>query len=127
MPPLRARNFINGEWRDAAQDFESLNPADRRDVIGIAPLSGKREVDDAVSAAKHAFKSWRELSWVNRAELIDNFAQLLRRDTDELGALITRECGKPFNEGRADAVEAMHMAQYVAGLGRQPIGYAISS
>ncbi len=127
MAPIKARNFINGEWRDGAQEFESLNPANRRETIGTAPLSGKQEVDEAVSAAKHAFRTWRELSWVNRAELIDNFAQLLRRDTEELGALITRECGKPLNEGRADAVEAMHMAQYVAGLGRQPIGYAISS
>jgi aldehyde dehydrogenase (NAD+) len=127
MPPVKARNFIDGEWRDAAQEFESLNPANRRETIGVAPLSGKRDVDEAVAAAKQAFRTWRDLSWVNRAELIDNFAQLLRRDIDELGALITRECGKPFNEGRADAVEAMHMAQYVAGLGRQPIGYAISS
>jgi aldehyde dehydrogenase (NAD+) len=127
MPPVKARNYIDGEWRDASQEFESLNPANRRESIGTAPLSGAREVDEAVAAAKQAFSTWRELSWVNRAELIDAFAQLVRRDLDELGALITRECGKPFNEGRADAVEALHMAQYVSGMGRQPIGYAISS
>jgi aldehyde dehydrogenase (NAD+) len=40
---------------------------------------------------------------------------------------VTRECGKPINEGRADVVEALHMAQYVAGLGRMPNGYTISS
>jgi aldehyde dehydrogenase (NAD+) len=127
MPAISARNYINGEWTSAAQEFESLNPADRRETIGTAPASTASEVNDAVLAAKEAFRKWRELSWVNRAELIDHFGQLVRRDLDELGALITRECGKPFNEGRADAVEALHMAQYVAGMGRQAIGHAISS
>src|SRR5579862_5547782 len=127
MTPIKARNYINGEWLDASQEFESLNPANKRDTVGTAPLSGKKEVDQAVAAAKHAYESWRDLSWVKRAEYVDNFAQLLKRDLSELSTLCTRECGKAINEGRADAVEALHMAQYIAGLGRLPIGSAISS
>jgi len=127
MAPIKARNYINGEWLGTAHEFESLNPANRTEIVGTAPASGKVEVDQAVEAAKQAFKTWRELSWVNRAEIIDTFAQLLKRDLGEIAALITRECGKPINEGRADIVEALHMAQYMAGLGRLPIGYAISS
>lgn len=127
MTSTKAKNYIGGEWRTTAQEFESLNPANRRDTVGTAPLSGAKEVDEAVSAAKKAFESWRDLSWVKRAEYIDAFAQLLKRDLQELSELCTRECGKAINEGRADAVEALHMAQYMAGLGRMPIGSAISS
>jgi len=127
MIPISAKNYINGEWTAASQEFASVNPANTQEVIGTAPLSGKSEVDQAVSAAKHAFESWRELSWVKRAEYIDNFAQLIKRDLAEISELVTRECGKPINEGRADAVEALHMAQYMAGLGRIPNGYAVSS
>lgn len=127
MAAIVAKNYIDGEWVGAAQEFESLNPANRNDVIGTAPLSGAADVESAVAAADHAFHSWRELSWVKRAEFIDTFAQLIKRDIDEISALVTRECGKPINEGRADAVEALHMAQYIAGLGRLPIGLAISS
>jgi len=127
MQPITARNYINGEWQGGAQDFESLNPANRRETIGTAPLSNASDVDQAVSAAKHAYESWRELSWVKRAEYIDTFAQLLRRDVEEVAQLVTRECGKPINEGRADAVEALHMAQYVAGMGRMPNGFTVSS
>ena len=127
MQPVYARNYINGEWVDGNDRFESANPADLREIIGTAPSSGSKEVDDAVSAAKHAYESWRELSWVKRAEYVDAFAQLVKRDLPEISALVTRECGKAINEGRADAVEALHMAQYIAGLGRLPIGYAISS
>lgn len=127
MTAIQARNYIDGAWQTPTQTFESLNPADRRDVVGTAPLGGSEDVDAAVAAAKKAYESWRDLSWVRRAEIIDNFAQLMKRDIVELGQLCTRECGKAINEGRADAVEALHMAQYVAGLGRLPVGQAISS
>src|SRR4051812_19179811 len=101
MTPIQARNYINGDWQAASQEFESVNPANTRETIGTAPLGGQTDVDQAVSAAKTAFKTWREQSWVKRAEYLDAFAQLLKRDIEELARLVTRECGKPLNEGRA--------------------------
>ncbi len=127
MNPIIGKNYINGEWRTSDRTFESLNPANSKETVGTAPLSTAKDVDEAVAAAKHAYESWRELSWVKRAEIVDNFAQLIKRDVEEMSRLVTRECGKPLNEGRADVIEALHMAQYVAGLGRMPNGYTISS
>jgi aldehyde dehydrogenase (NAD+) len=128
MPtPIQAKNFIDGRPVSASATFDSLNPADHSDLVGTAPQSDASDVDAAVAAAKRSFESWRELSWVNRAEFIDRFAQLVKRNLDSLSELVTRECGKPLNEGRADVVEALHMAQYVAGLGRMPTGHTISS
>jgi aldehyde dehydrogenase (NAD+) len=124
---MQARNLVNGEWTSTSQTFNSVNPADREEIVGTAPLSGAAEVEAAVAAAKHAYESWRELSWVKRAEYIDAFAQLIKRDVEELSQLVTRECGKAINEGRADVVEALHMAQYMAGLGRLPNGFTVSS
>ncbi|MBI3721188.1 MAG: aldehyde dehydrogenase family protein, partial [Fimbriimonas ginsengisoli] len=124
---IQARNYIDGQWVASARQFESLNPADTREVVGVAPLSTAADAAQAVEAAKRAFETWREQSWVRRAEIIDNFAQLMKRDLEEMSRLVTRECGKPLNEGRADVVEALHMAQYVAGMGRQPNGFAVSS
>ena len=55
------KNFIGGEWVESrsGQTYENLNPADTRDVIGVFQRSDKRDVDDAVSAAKQAFERWR--------------------------------------------------------------------
>lgn len=127
MESIQARNYVNGEWGSTSGTFDSLNPANNQEIVGKAPISSATDANAAVAAAKHAYESWRELSWVNRAEYIDRFAQLLKRDTEKLSRLVTRECGKPYNEGKADVVEALHMAQYVAGLGRMPNGYTISS
>ncbi len=125
--PVASQNYIDGSWQKASTTFESLNPANKRDVVGTVPRGTEADVDAAVGAAKAAYESWRELSWVNRAEVVDRFAQLLKRDLDDLGQTVTRECGKPLNEGMADVVEALHMAQYVAGLGRMPNGFTVSS
>jgi aldehyde dehydrogenase (NAD+) len=124
---VQARNYIDGQWQTPGATFNSVNPARQSEIIGVVPDSNVDDVNAAVAAAKEAYETWRELSWVKRAEYIDNFAQLIKRDLNEISTLVTRECGKAINEGRADAVEALHMAQYMAGLGRVPNGYAISS
>lgn len=127
--PVAAKNLINGEWRDAVSGatFLSTNPANTSEIVGTAPDSDQRDVDDAVKAARSAFKSWSKMSWVRRGEILDNFAQLIKRDLEAMSRLVTRECGKPINEGRADVVESLHMVQYAAALGRMPIGECISS
>jgi aldehyde dehydrogenase (NAD+) len=127
MPTVHAQNYINGQWLDCGETFESVNPADTTQVLGVLPQTPADMVGEAVKAARAAYDDWRSLSWVTRAEYIDNLAQLIKRDTDKLTTLVTQECGKPKNEGYADVIEALHMAQYMAGKGREPIGLCISS
>lgn len=127
LTAVTAKNYINGEWISTSETFQSTNPARRSHILGEVPLTPTDQVDAAVAAAREAFLTWREWSWVRRAEVVDNLAQLIKRDTELLSALVTQECGKPINEGRADVIEALHMAQYVAGMGRLPVGDIISS
>jgi len=54
----------------SGQTYENLNPADTRDVIGVFQRSDKRDVDDAVSAARQAFERWRLVLQPRRAEII---------------------------------------------------------
>jgi aldehyde dehydrogenase (NAD+) len=124
---MDAHNLIDGTWLATAQHLVSTNPADTREVVGMVPRSGSAEVESAVASAKAAYHTWREWSWVKRAEVIDEFAQLMKRDVEKLSRLVTRECGKPLNEARAEVIEALHMAQYTAGLGRLPYGHVLSS
>src|SRR5206468_2131651 len=62
-----------------------------------------------------------------RAELFDNLAQIVKRETDNLAALMARECGKVITECRAEVVEGLHMIQYVFGTGRMPMGDVLAS
>lgn len=129
MKPVEAYNLIKGKWQESVSGvrFESFNPADTRQIVGTAPRSTPEDVDAAVRAAREAFEPWKRTSRVKRGELIDQLAQLLKRDMSMLTELVTRECGKPINEARAEVVEALHMAQYVAGMARMPSGEIVAS
>ena len=52
------KNFINGEWVAARRGstFENRNPANAGELVGIFPSSTHEDVNDAVDAAKAAFK-----------------------------------------------------------------------
>jgi aldehyde dehydrogenase (NAD+) len=128
--PFKSSNshFIGGRWRPSKRDtFASHNPARWSDVVGVFPRGGKAEVEEAVAAAREAFPAWRRSSRIQRAELFDALAQIVKRETDALAELMAKECGKVISECRAEVVEGLHMIQYVFGTGRVPIGHMVSS
>src|SRR6201994_4507959 len=123
------KNFIGGEWAESrsGQTYENLNPADTRDVIGVFQRSDKRDVDDAVSAAKKAFERWRLVPAPRRAEIIFRAAEILTERKEEYARMMTREMGKVLKETRGDVQEAIDTAYYMAGEGRRLFGATVPS
>src|SRR5262245_7001137 len=112
-PAIAGRHFLAGRWlQPNGPRFESHNPAHWDEVLGEFPQAGADEVRQVVAAAKGAFPGWRRTSRIQRAELFDRLAQLVKRDTDRLAELMARECGKVVSECRAEVVEGLHMIQY---------------
>jgi len=126
-PDVRG-HYVDGEWIDGAgsETFESENPA-TGDSLGEFRLGTPEDVDRAVTAADAAFEEWRELSYVDRAEYLWEIFHELRERHDELGEVVTRECGKEISEGKADVTEAWHMVEWAAGNARHPHGDVIPS
>ncbi|MCS6850175.1 MAG: aldehyde dehydrogenase family protein [Gemmataceae bacterium] len=126
--PITGRHRIEGRWlAGAGATFESRNPAHWSEVIGVFPRGTAAEVERAVATARAAFPEWRRTSRIRRAELFDQLAQLVKRDTDALAQLMARECGKVITECRAEVIEGLHMIQYVFGTGRMPMGEVLAS
>lgn len=120
-------NFIGGEWVDAAsgQVFESLNPADRTEVLGRFGRAGAEDVDRAVQAAKTAYPEWMLTPAPKRAEYLLRVALILEQRKEELARVMTREMGKTLRESRADVQEGIDFAHFMAGQGRRGIGESI--
>ena len=123
------KNFIGGEWVESrsGQTYENLNPADTRDVIGVFQRSDKRDVDDAVSAARQAFERWRLVPAPKRAEIIYRAGEILLERKEEYARQMTREMGKVLKETRGDVQEAIDTAYYMAGEGRRLFGATVPS
>ena len=101
---MKGKNLIKEQWGDATtgQFLESRNPAHWEEVLGKVPRSNGQDVHQAVSAAREAFPGWRCLSRIKRAEYLDAFVQLVKRDREDLSRLMAKEVGKSINEARAD-------------------------
>jgi acyl-CoA reductase-like NAD-dependent aldehyde dehydrogenase len=122
-------NFIDGRWvgSKSGETFQSLNPANREDVVGVFPRSGKEDVAAAVAAATKAYPRWRATPPPERGEIVLRAALLLKKRKEELASLMTREMGKVLKETRGDVQEGIDMAEYASGMGRRPFGETVPS
>jgi len=119
------KNYI-GDFLDARADFNSINPS-TNELLGQFPQSTQSEVDKAVNTASQSFNGWRSLSRVQRSEFIFKLAQVLDDSKEYVARHISLETGKSLNESMAEVIEALHMAQYCFGKGREPFGEIVSS
>jgi acyl-CoA reductase-like NAD-dependent aldehyde dehydrogenase len=117
-------NYIKGRWVAARsrQTFEDRNPANG-ELIGLFPKSSAEDVNDAVSAARAAFTSWRLTPAPRRGEILFRFGQLLRERKDEVARIMTQEMGKVLKEAGGDVQEGIDMAFYMGGEGRRLFGF----
>jgi acyl-CoA reductase-like NAD-dependent aldehyde dehydrogenase len=120
----RFKNFIGGQWREAAgaKVFDNRNPANRNDLIGVFPQSGADDADAAVKAAKRAFAEWRLVPAPKRGEILFRVGDLLKKYKEELARIETREMGKVLKETRGDVQEGIDCAFLNAGEGRRLFG-----
>ena len=98
-------NYINGEWvKPKSKEYaDVINPA-TGEVIAKTPLCGKDQVDAAAKAASEAFPAWRRTPAQERIQYLFKLRDLLKSTNDEIARNITNECGKTFEEARAEMV-----------------------
>ena len=108
---------INGKKVPTERSFEVLNPANEK-VAGLAPMAGKKDLDDAVKAAQTAFKKWREVPESQRQTACLEIASKIEENAEELAHILTAEQGKPLNGlgSRWEIGGAMAWTQYTASL-----------
>ena len=122
------KNYIDGVFVESASDsvFDNGDPCSE-ETLGIFPNSIPLEIDNAYVAARDAFESWNSIGRVQRAEYLYEVAKLIEERREELATVISLETGKNYNESIAEVNEALHMAQYAFGSGRNPQGEAVAS
>ena len=123
-----SQHYIGGEWDDgqSTETFESTNPA-TGETLGEFQRGTDADVDRALAAAEDAFEEWSSLSYIDRAEYLWDIYHELRDRHEELGEIVTKECGKEISEGKADVTEAWHMVEWAAGDARHPRGDVVPS
>ncbi len=140
----RLRNYINGEFRDAAdgRTIEVVNPA-TGEVYATSPLSGQADVDAAMEAAAAAFPAWRDSTPAERQRVLLKIADAFEDRAADLIAAEVENTGKPvaltaseeippmvdqirFFAGAARMLEGKSAGEYMEGMTsiirREPVG-----
>ena len=114
-------NYIDGKWVPSVsgRTFESRNPSNWDEVIGVFPKSTAEDVAKAVEAAKRAQAKWRKVPAPKRAEIMLRATEIILKRKEELALLMTREMGKVLVEARGDVQEAIDTGYYAFGEGRR--------
>jgi len=111
--------LIGGQWRPSrsGQRLVSVNPATGQPLATIAAADGA-DVDAAVAAARAALAdpAWRDISPLQRGELLHRLAELVEEHADELALIESLDNGKPVTVARAvDAGTTAKLFRYFAG------------
>ena len=122
--------FINNEFVDSKSGkvFETINPANGK-VICEVQEGDKADIDEAVAAAKEAFKrgsTWRQMNASSRGELLLKLAALIERDAVQLASLETVDNGMPFTQAwMADIQGSGRTLHYFSGMADKIVGQTI--
>ena len=106
--------------------LDSMSPADGN-VLGSVAVADRAAVEAAVGRAHDAFLAWRLVPPPRRGELVRLFGEVLREEKDDLGRLVSRECGKILSEGLGEVQEMIDICDFAVGLSRQLYGLTIAT
>src|SRR5271156_1178383 len=106
--------IIGGERSRTAEKIESLNPARPAQVVGVHQKAGLEHAERAMKAALQAFASWQYVAVEERAALLLQAAELIRKRKFEFCAWLTCEVGKNWVEADADVAETIDFLEFYA-------------
>jgi len=109
------QNFIGGDWVDAPEAAENINPSDTRDVVGIYGRSDRAHAEAAIAAAQAAARSWGESGIQQRFDVLDAIGTEILARKEELGRLLSQEEGKTLPEGIGEVARAGQVFKFFAG------------
>ena len=112
---------IGGERIKTDGKLDSLNPANRTEVVGRFQKATKELATRAVEAAYETFQTWKKTSAEERANLLFRVAGMLRERKHELSAWMIYEVGKTWPEADGDTAEAIDFCEFYA---REMLAYA---
>ena len=111
--------YIGGKWVPPYQknDFPVVNPSSE-EAFAIISLGTKRDLDDAVLAAKNAFQTWSTTSLDERLSVIRKLLTIYEDRSKDMAEAISMEMGAPIklSLNAQTAAGAGHIKAFIKAL-----------
>ena len=110
-------NYIGGQHvaSQSGRTAPVFNPATGAQSKEVA-LSSADETRAAIANAQEAFKTWSQVTPLNRARIMFKFKALVEEHADELAELITAEHGKVFSDAKGELTRGLEVVEFACGI-----------
>ncbi len=106
--------------------IDSHSPVNGK-FIGKVGTADASDYETVMQANTEAFATWRSMPAPHRGEIVRQFGNELRKVKAELGALVSYEMGKSYQEGLGEVQEMIDICDFAVGLSRQLYGLTMHS
>ena len=115
------------EWFDTEGAItNSVSPVDGKEIASVKNAT-MDDYEMVIKKAQAAFKEWRLIPAPQRGEIVRQIGLALREYKEELGALVTYEMGKIFQEGMGEVQEMIDICDFAVGQARLINGASLQS
>ena len=104
----------------------SYSPVNGAPIAQVS-VTTQGQMNHVVETAQRAFVAWRQIPAPKRGEVVRQFGMALREKKEVLGALVSYEMGKSYQEGLGEVQEMIDICDFAVGLSRQLHGLTMHS
>ena len=104
--------IIDGKDVYSEEKIENRSPIDTDLMLGTFQSASKAQAEEAMQAARRAFKVWGRMPWQERLALVNKAADIINERVYQLGAVLALEVGKNRMEALAEAAETADFIRY---------------
>jgi len=104
----------------------SISPIDGKEIAKVQNAT-MEDYEMVMKKAQEAYKVWKLVPAPERGEIVRQIGLALREYKDELGALVTLEMGKIFQEGLGEVQEMIDICDFAVGQSRLINGVNLQS
>jgi len=111
---------------DSNKWFEKINPADGK-VLAQVTRGNMEDASYAVKTATMNFYEWRNMSVVNRADILRRAVRIMEDRKEEIATIVHSETGKSMKDALGEVYGSIELGYFYAGEGRRFYGKVVPS
>ncbi|HUX60266.1 MAG TPA: aldehyde dehydrogenase family protein, partial [Ignavibacteriaceae bacterium] len=93
--------------------IKSINPANDEEIKSY-PVMNDKEISKIISLSNDDYQNWKETDFSERSIRMKRAGQILRKNREALGKLMTIEMGKPILQSESEIEKCAWVCDYFA-------------
>ncbi len=109
---MKKSNYIAGQWVEGTSSIKNINPSDTSELIDEYTTCTDEQFEQSIRSAAIAQKEWETVGIEKKSQILIKIGNELIQKSQQIGELLSREEGKPLNEGIGEVARAGQQFQY---------------